>query len=125
MAKTEFLVVFLVTLCIQFINIDTMAIERTCAYWWSLDYAFNCTTWSTPETACIYRGYECDSVIDCEDGSDEIDCAEEHAQQCIDDFIGKPFGKFNCIDGMCIPDYEECDGRRQCVDNSDEARCIF
>ncbi|XP_033102698.1 very low-density lipoprotein receptor-like [Anneissia japonica] len=84
---------------------------------------FRCAKVTAPDRQCVLKWYECDSVIDCDDFSDEDHCEKEHAANCINDFAGKPFGSFQCNDKMCIPEYQKCDGTSNCMDQSDETGC--
>uniref|UniRef100_A0A6P7GRS2 Low-density lipoprotein receptor-related protein 1B-like n=1 Tax=Diabrotica virgifera virgifera TaxID=50390 RepID=A0A6P7GRS2_DIAVI len=102
---------------------------------------------------CIPIGDRCDSVLDCTDGSDEIDCMEEGcpnnyqcaSKQCLKRHLVCD-GILNCNDGSdeinceswtcspneiscgpsnrCIPASWKCDGRKHCSDGSDEDGCM-
>ena len=83
-----------------------------------------CESSCSPSTkfVCKYRGmeaclskrrYQCNGVLDCDDGSDE---APSVCANCT-----KP-GLHMCRDGsLCIEDEYRCDGFLHCVDGSDEA----
>ncbi len=87
---------------------------------------FNC---ASQTNVCTMSRYECDSVVDCPDYSDEDHCATQHAVNCISDFNGKmasdgqPLERFQCDDGMCILGCYRCDNTQDCVDGSDERGC--
>ncbi|KAL3861153.1 hypothetical protein ACJMK2_007220 [Sinanodonta woodiana] len=59
---------------------------------------------------CVEARMKCDGTPQCEDGSDEQNCA------CAQGF-------FRCNDGNCVPDRLRCDGIPQCKDGSDEIQC--
>lgn len=61
---------------------------------------------------CISIGDRCDSVLDCTDGSDEINCMEE----------GCP-NNFQCASKQCLKRHLVCDGILNCNDGSDEVNC--
>ncbi|KAK7591075.1 hypothetical protein V9T40_002688 [Parthenolecanium corni] len=59
---------------------------------------------------CIRPGFLCDRMNDCIDGSDEIECENEH-------FV-------ECGDGYLVHQYYRCDGWLECLDNhADELNC--
>ncbi|ESO03222.1 hypothetical protein HELRODRAFT_112468, partial [Helobdella robusta] len=60
---------------------------------------------------CIDSSWRCDKQLDCEDSSDEVDCA------CTN-------GEMKCVPtGLCVPREKICDGIKSCPDNSDEVNC--
>ncbi|XP_063880837.1 uncharacterized protein LOC135111464 isoform X3 [Scylla paramamosain] len=61
---------------------------------------------------CIPRNSRCNSVPDCSDKSDELDCKENNC-----------FGNFQCRDGECIERLYVCDGVTNCQDGDDELNC--
>ena len=64
------------------------------------------------EVSCIPLVWRCDSLSECEDDSDELDCPP----------CGT--GRFHCGSGECIPNSERCDGSPgDCRDGSDEKGC--
>jgi hypothetical protein len=67
--------------------------------------------------SCIRADWECDSIDDCADASDEapvnLTCG---ATTCAVD-------EFTCDNGDCIPDTWVCDTDNDCGDNSDEVNC--
>ena len=89
----------------------------------------------------------CDSVNDCGDNSDELQCSEclvlgrvgEGGCQCLLGLPatsagrtgaerealspGCPAQTFQCGNGKCVPQNQQCDGTDNCGDGSDEATC--
>ncbi|GFS00614.1 low-density lipoprotein receptor-related protein [Elysia marginata] len=63
----------------------------------------------TDGSRCIYHHAVCDFFMDCDDGSDEVDCSE---MSCSD-------GEFRCTSGHCMPAYYFCDNEEDCFDKSD------
>lgn len=63
---------------------------------------------------CISWYFVCDKNKNCDDGSDEEDCAVDG---------GCPKEAFQCNDGTCLSRASVCNGRWECPDGSDEARC--
>lgn len=62
---------------------------------------------------CIEKSQVCDGVPQCQDRSDELECAK-YMEGCA----------HQCDDGSrCIPSSFLCDGERDCADSSDEASC--
>uniref|UniRef100_A0A3B5LQS5 Uncharacterized protein n=1 Tax=Xiphophorus couchianus TaxID=32473 RepID=A0A3B5LQS5_9TELE len=75
----------------------------------STKYQFQCTH----GRKCIERSKVCDGEPQCQDRSDELDCAkrmEGCAHLCDEN-------------SRCVPDSFLCDGERDCSDGSDEATC--
>ncbi|XP_033761285.1 SCO-spondin-like isoform X2 [Pecten maximus] len=72
----------------------------------------NCTEeeFTCSDGKCISNIYECDTIHDCNDGSDENNCT------CST-------GQFQCRNGQCINGNEECDGMKDCLDSTDEQNC--
>lgn len=67
---------------------------------------------------CYETKYQCDGFHDCEDYSDEADCAGRPVQCDSYEFYCEP-------DNDCLPDLYLCDGVADCADGSDELHCEF
>lgn len=52
-----------------------------------MNQAFQC---KTDKTMCIPKRKRCDSVVDCEGGSDEEDCEEEHRGKYLSNITPPP-----------------------------------
>ncbi|CAF3323264.1 unnamed protein product [Rotaria socialis] len=77
-----------------------------------------------PLTRCIDRRQKCNRIVDCEDKSDEISCAE-NPNAHNNEFFNCPTGYSKCQDGKsCYRKAEQtCDGVFNCMDKSDEQNC--
>ncbi|XP_022668849.1 basement membrane-specific heparan sulfate proteoglycan core protein-like isoform X5 [Varroa destructor] len=63
---------------------------------------------------CVLRKYLCDGDYDCEDGSDELNCAQQ--SEC------EP-NEFECANRRCVSKTFWCDGDDDCGDRTDESDC--
>lgn len=68
--------------------------------------------WQCANKRCIPEAWQCDSINDCGDDSDEDSshCASRLCQP----------GYFKCANGHCIPQSWKCDVDNDCGDYSDE-----
>lgn len=62
---------------------------------------------------CIPLSYYCDSIEDCDDGSDELNCPVCHPPNQI----------FCAPLSQCLSSSVRCDGTKDCPDGSDERDC--
>ncbi|KAJ6619661.1 Low-density lipoprotein receptor-related protein 2, partial [Pseudolycoriella hygida] len=62
---------------------------------------------------CILKSNECDGTVDCNDGTDELNCPQHQVYKCKSH-------EFRCGDGLCVDRRHLCDGIRNCPDASDE-----
>ncbi|XP_074601208.1 atrial natriuretic peptide-converting enzyme isoform X2 [Brevipalpus obovatus] len=65
----------------------------------------------------------CDSVIDCQDGSDEFTC--DYCSSGHQKDIKKSSESFFCGNGQCIGSHRRCDAVYDCNNNFDEKGCFF
>lgn len=62
------------------------------------------------DNTCLPAGHRCDTVPECADGSDEVDCP------C-------GIGQLTCGDGTCVGEAQVCDQFLDCSDGADESGC--
>jgi len=67
---------------------------------------------------CYEAKYQCDGFHDCNDYSDEADCADRQVECDNDEFYCEP-------ENDCFPDMYHCDGITDCPDGSDEFDCEY
>lgn len=78
--------------------------------------------WQCANKRCIPEAWQCDSVNDCGDDSDE-DSSHCASRTCHS-------GYFKCANGRCIPQTWKCDVDNDCGDYSDEpihecSKCLW
>lgn len=74
----------------------------------------NPTEFTCANKRCIYSNLVCNSIDDCQDGSDELNCPT-----CKED-------EFFCdADTKCISKTKVCDEKLDCSDGADELDCIL
>ena len=96
---------------------------------------FSCKVTKT-HFQCVPNSFKCDSILDCVDGSDELNCITHTSTitshtTTITSLTPKlplcPKGSltyFYCRDNsLCIPDKYRCNGVADCADGSDEFKC--
>jgi len=67
---------------------------------------------------CYVAKFQCDGFHDCEDYSDEADCADRQVECDSDELYCE-------VDNDCLPDLYRCDGFSDCPDGTDELDCEF
>lgn len=68
---------------------------------------------------CIPDYRRCDSIPDCRDYSDELDCrSKDNSRNTCS------YEQFSCVNiRQCVPLTARCDSRTDCLDRSDEEDC--
>lgn len=62
---------------------------------------------------CVPKHSVCDTIMDCEDASDELNCTFSECSS----------RQFQCKNKRCILTEDVCDGADDCGDNTDEKNC--
>ena len=81
---------------------------RNCSYKCFDEHEFMCNS----SKKCIPKRSRCDSIKDCDDLSDELNCK---VKECGDKEL-----EFKCKNNNCVRAAYQCDGMNDCGDNSDE-----
>lgn len=85
---------------------DTCAILEGDYYSYYSSYgAYHCN-----DGYCIPGSWQCDGVMDCCEGEDEIGCSNSYCG----------YDEYACPNGICISNSQFCDGINDCGDYSDE-----
>lgn len=66
--------------------------------------------------ACYEAKFQCDGFHDCDDYSDEADCADRQVECDSSEFYCLP-------DNECLPNSYRCDNFPDCPDGTDEQDC--
>ena len=73
---------------------------------------------------CILTSYICDGIVDCLNGSDEVNCSGSHDALQTNVLVHKCEDLYyECHPGHCIPLTQLCDDQFDCSDGLDELRC--
>ena len=97
------------------------------------NYTFECKNyeWQCKDGRCIELTGQCNGVIDCAGGEDEIFCdgADGAAETEMETPPGNATtgsaaeGAFTCSDGTVLGEDARCNGFPDCEDGGDEAEC--
>ena len=72
---------------------------------------------------CILTSYICDGIVDCLNGSDEVNCSVSHISLQTNVLLNCEDLYYEYHPGHCIPLTQLCDDQFDCSDGSDELSC--